>query len=594
MTYRGKYKSMMLLMPFLAACSGGDGGTTAALPELDTPIAAQGIAQPASGVKPLTDFDLWAKRLMADSISPVIAGPGDLTQTWTGADGKLANLVVRVPRTSGKPTVTIASPTAGSDATPVFQAAVAQLKKSGGGILKVAPGAYTFKTANTEQPGLAQLLLSNLTDVDIQASGADFIFQTNNDGIFVQDSTRVRIQGARMRDGRVLSGTGRMRMVDGVMRLVLDNPLPAGATINWVQPMNEGSSRSWPQILTRAIITPEMAQPTRVDERTFTAPGFKPLKDGQHVSVKFTWYTNRAIYIRDSYKGANEDIIIDGVHIGSMGGMGIGIRTRGRGIAIQNSSISADSGMPYSTNYDGIHIGTAGGDVLIRNNAISNTGDDQINVRSVIHKVTQISGDSATLTNDSRSIRVGDEVAFFNSAGEYLGRRFIKTAPPLGPVDTVTFGFTPGEPVTEAAYARVINLTLRRFAVVGNTMTDSGGRGMLIQVPIGLIQGNVVRGVPRTAIRMLTSFDPWLEGAGAINVRVTGNTFDSGGGELGFSYVTGIITAVGEVISSKLPTNMLNGPIKIDNNKFIAPRAACVAIYNTSGIVQENNACGGT
>jgi hypothetical protein len=596
MKYRVNSNSMMLLLPLLAAaCSGdgGDGGTPAvAAQQLDTAVAAQGVAQPAASVQSSSAFDIWAKRIMADRISPAVAAAGDLSQSWTAADGRTANVVVRAPRTVGKPTITIAAPAAGADATPLLQAGLAQLKRSGGGILKVAPGDYHFKTGNTEQAGVAQVLLSKLSDVDIQANNANFIFESNLDGIYIQDSQRIRVQGAKIRDGRVLSGTGRMRLVNGVLRLVLDQPLPAGVKINWVQPMNEGSIRSWPQIQSRAIIAPTTAQPTRLDDRTFTSSEFGTLKDGQYVAVKFTYYGNRAIYIRDSYAGMNEDILLDGIHIGSIGGIGVLVKTRGRGIAIQNSSISADAGRPYSTNFDGFHVMAAGGDILIRGNSFAHTGDDQINLRSIIHKVAPVSADSATLSNDGRLIRVGDELAFFDKAGEYLGRRVVNFAPPIGNSDTVTFRFAPGDPFTGAVYARDINITPRRFAIVNNTMAHSAGRGMLIQIPVGLIQGNTIRNLPRTAIRMLTSFDPWLEGAGAINVRITGNTIDSGGGEIGFNFVTGIITALGEVVSAKIPTNVLNGPIKIDNNKFTSPRAPCIAIYNTQGLVQENNKCG--
>jgi hypothetical protein len=395
-----------------------------------------------------------------------------------------------------------------------------------------------------------------------------------------------------MQDPRALSGYGRMRKVDGIMRLELDKPLPDGVTINWVQPMNEGSTRSWPQVGQRVILTPTDAQPTRVDDHTFTQPRFKELKDGQYVSVKFTWYGKRAIYVRDSSRGVNEDIVFDGVHIGSIGGIGVLIKTRGRGIAIQNSSISADADRPYSTNYDGIHVISAAGDVLIRGNSFAHTGDDQINLRSIIHKATNVGVDTVTLSNDARMMRVGDELAFFNASGEYLGRRTIKSAPPLGNSDTINFGLMPGEPINEAVFARDINITMRRFAIVNNTMVDSSGRGMLVQVPIGLVQGNTVR-VPWVAVRMATTFDPWLEGAGAINVRVTGNTFDNGGATLGLSFVTGIITALGELTANKIPTNTYNGPIKIDNNKFTSARATCIAIYNSQGVVQENNSCQG-
>lgn len=586
-------KSLSIFLLSMAACS-EDGTSSANIPQLQTAVTTQSIAQPSIASKPLSDFDVWTKRIMQDRISPVVASEQDLSQAWVDAENTAANVVVRVPRTAGKPTVSIAPPSSMGNATPVFQTALAKVRTAGGGILKVAPGDYYFKTTNTEQANLAHILLSKMIDVDIQANGANFIFEKTYDGIYIQDSQRVRISGASMRTAQIYSGTGRMRKVNGVLQLQLDKSLPVGGTINWIQPMNEGPVRSWPHTLSRTIITQDGVQPSRIDDKTFTSPLFNTLSDGQFVAVKFVFYGNRAIYVRDSYKGANEDIVLDTLHIGSIGGMGILIKTRGRGIAIINSSISADANLPFSTAYDGIHLVAAAGDILIRNNSFAHTGDDNLNLRSLIHKVTPTGTDSATLTNDARFIRVGDEVAFFNKLGEYLGRRFVKLAPPIGNTDVVTFDFVAGEPFDEAAFARVINMTPRRFAVVGNTMANSISRGMLIQIPVGLIQNNVISGFPRTAIRLLTSFDPWLEGAGAIDVRITGNTINSGGAELGASYVTGIITALGEVVSGKLAAGVTNGPIKIDNNTFTSPRAPCIAIYNTAGFVQENNSCPGS
>lgn len=584
---------MCISLLLLAACSGDDGGGQPAEKLLDTPVAAQGVTAPAASLAALTDFDVWTRRLMADRISPVVPGPGDLSHAWTGADGLPLNAVVRTPRTAGKPTISIAPIAETQDATPLFQAALLQAKRNGGGVVKVAPGTYHFRTGNTEQSGLAHIILSRLTDVDVQAAGATFVFEAGLTGIFVQDSVRTRIQGARMYDGAVLSGTGRIRVVDGVKQLQLDTPVPAGMGIYWVQAMNE-DSHTWPLVQVRGIITPSMPQPTKLDDRTYTTPELRAFKDGQYVAVRFTYYSTRAIYIRDSYSGSSEDIVLDSVQINAAGGMGIGVKMRGRGVAIVNSTISALPGRPFSTNYDGIHLVASKGDILIRGNSIAHTGDDLINLRSTIHKATAFGADRATLTNDARMIRVGDEVAFFNKEGEYLGRRIVRQAPPIGHSDTVTFDFQPGEPFTEAAYARVIDMIGRRFAVVDNTLYDAAGRGMLIQLPNGVVQNNVFRNLPRTAVRMLTSFDPWLEGAGAINVRVTANTIENGGTEFVTSFGTGIITALGELAAGKMPANIYNAWIRIDGNRFTTPRAPCVVVYNTKNLIQENNDCAGT
>lgn len=591
MINHAKLNLMIVLLPLLAACSGEDGsGPPLAPQQLDTAMAAQSVpAKPAPAPATL-GFDAWANRLMEDRLSPKTPVGADMSLGWVGANGRVANVVVRVPQTQGKPTITISPPAAGADATPVFTAALATLRKSGGGTLRVAAGDYRFKSVSTEAPGMGHLLLYRLNDIDIRATGANFLFETNAYGVFIQDCERVRISGAQMRDPRPMSGTGQIQKVESGYNLVLDAPLPSGASINWVQPINQ-NTRTWPQTMQRTIVTPGMKQPIRIDDRTFTIPEFKNLKDWRYVSVKYEWYSPGTVYIRDSYTGVNNDITLDSIRFGSHAGLGVLIRSRGRGFALQNSSFAADPGRPYSANYDGFHVAAAAGDILIRNNSFANTGDDQINLRSIIHKVAPVSADVATISNEGRMIRLGDEVAFFDTNGEYLGKRIVSQVPPLGNSDTVTLTFGKGDPFDKAVFARAINITPRRFAVVGNTMVDSGGHGMLIQIANGLIQNNVIRNLPRTAIRLLTSFDPWSEGAGAINVRVTGNTIENGVGEM-TSFATGIITAIGEVSSAKLPTNFLNGWLQIDNNKFTVPRAPCVTIYNTKQFVQDKNTCG--
>ncbi|WP_159867895.1 hypothetical protein [Novosphingobium sp. 9U] len=588
MKYGVKSKSMMMLLPLLAACSGSDGDTLAAsTPQLDTAVASQGVTQPAAAVKPLSDFDVWAKRLMADRMSPIVAAAGDFSIGWIGADSRAANVVVRAPRVADKATVQIAVPAAGADATPLFQAALTQLKKQGGGTLKVAPGEYVFRSLS----GGSHFPIIKMADVDIQADNAHFVFQNDADGIFIQDSQRIRIHGAKIRDSRVLSGSGHIKLINGEKRLVLDQPLPGGLSVVGVGPVNEGIHNFFQNRL-RAVFFPGGKQATTTDNVTFSATDFAPFPDGQAVVVKYTYYGNRAVYVRDSYTGTSEDIVLDGVRIGSIGGIGVLIKSRGRGFAIQNSSFSADAGRPFGTNFDGIHVIAAAGDILIRGNSILHTGDDPINLRSIIHKVTALDKNSVTINNDARLVRLGDELAFFNKDGDYLGRRVVTSAPAIGNSDTVTFGLAAGEPNTEAAYVRDINMTPRRFAVVNNTIAETVGRGMLIQVANGLIQGNTLRNLPRTAIRLLTSYDPWLEGAGAINVRITNNTIEGGRAELGFNYVTGIITSLGEVVSAKIPTNFHNGPLKIDGNKFVAPNTACLALYNAKDVVEQNNTCG--
>ena len=585
-----------LFLPLFAlACSGDEAGGDAAKlsGELTSAITAQGLGtvtlDSTDAALPQTPFDLWSTLLMADRNSPVVPVTGDLTESWTGADGKRANVVVRLPRTAGKANISVAPPGAGSDATPIFDAALAQLRAKGGGVLRVAPGEYRFKTANKGvRDGQAHLYLGQLTDVDIRGPGARFVFETNLDGIVVQDSVRVRLQGVTMRDARSMSGTGRIQANGAFSRLVLDEPLPDGLTINWVRPMNE-TTHTWPYSAVRAMIGPTTTQPTRIDDRTFQSPMFSVFTQNQFVSVKYAYYSPGAIYVRDSDTGTNEDITFDGIRIGTTGGMAILVRTRGRGIAVVNSTISADEGVPYSANYDGIHVVAAAGDLLIRNNSISHNGDDQINLRSLIHDVYNIRTDSATLANEARRIRKGDSIGFFDDKGDYIGRRTVSaTSDDMG--NAKEFTFEPGVSILAARFARDINLTPRRFAIVNNRLSDSSGRAILVQTANGTIRGNTIR-VPSTAIRLLTSYGQWMEGAGAINVRITANTIHDGYAEQNYPYKFGVITSLAEIASNKLAASPQNGTILIENNRFVSPRATCVVSYATKNLTQTNNPC---
>jgi len=580
----------LCLLPLISACSSGGGGdnTVASATASDTTA----IKEQAVGTtpQPLTGFDAWVQRQYADTLSPINIASTNLSQSWTGANGKIADVVVQLPKTAGKATVAVSPPTAGADATPVLEAALLKLRTQGGGVLQVAPGEYHFKTLNKiDRPGIVHVMLSRLNDVDIQGTGATFIFEAKVDGFLIQDCNRLRIKGITMRDAQTLSGTGRMHVTPNGTTLQLDNPLPPGATINWVQPMNEGS-HTWPLSKVRAIFNLGMAQPTDLGNRTYASSWFAPFADNQFVSIRYTYYTSRSIYIRDDV-GVNNDIVLDGVHLGTSGGLAVLVRSRGRGFAIVNSTIAADPGQVFSSNYDGIHFVSAAGDVLIRNNKISHVGDDQINVRSLVHKVTNITTDGATLSNEARLISAGDEVAFFDANGVYIGKRFISAIVDSKSTDIRSYTFAPGVSIAQAAYARDMQMTPRRVAVVGNTMVDSAGRGVLIQVPNALVQNNTIR-VPNTAIRLFTSYQQWQEGAGAINVRISGNTIDTGGAELGHPYQFGIITASGEVATNQVATTFQNGPVVIENNRFTAPTTSCIMLYATMTATQTGNTCG--
>ena len=130
----------LCLLPLISACSSGGGGdnTVASATASDTTA----IKEQAVGTtpQPLTGFDAWVQRQYADTLSPINIASTNLSQSWTGANGKIADVVVQLPKTAGKATVAVSPPTAGADATPVLEAALLKLRTQGGGPGQQATG----------------------------------------------------------------------------------------------------------------------------------------------------------------------------------------------------------------------------------------------------------------------------------------------------------------------------------------------------------------------------------------------------------------------------------------------------------------------
>src|SRR5205807_1104866 len=68
-----------------------------------------------------------------------------------------------------------------------------------------------------------------------------------------------------------------------------------------------------------------------------------------------------------------------------------------------------------------------------------------------------------------------------------------------------------------------------RFYVADNTIEECHCHAMLVQLPNGLIERNVMRNLTANALRLLTDVGSWNEGVGAINVIVRQNTIINSG-----------------------------------------------------------------
>lgn len=539
-----------------------------------------------------TAHQRWAARLMQDVVSPVQATAKDLVESWTDTQGTTNKIVVKVPDVDGKATINLESPGSGVDARPLIQQAIAQLEEQGGGTLKLGSGVFSLRSANTNgAPGVAHILIRRMHDIDIVGNNTTLKFEKHLDGIMIGDSERIRIKGIKMRyAGQQAAEAVVERMGDqSVLRFTQD--LPMGSSVYWVQEY-DAASKTWPSGGKRIITPPGFnPAPVQLNSRTFASSYYNTFADGQEVTAKLDWYSPRAVYVRDSNKGVTNDVVLDDVDIGSVGGIAVLIYSRGRGFAMVNSRLSKTGTSPYSANYDGFHVMSAAGDVLVRGNTLMHTGDDIINIRSQSHEVAEVRSETqVTLTRVTRLIREGDEIAFFDENGDYMASRFALGVDPVSS-EKANLELSPGESIAGAALARAINFSTSRFAVVGNDISYTSGKGVVAQVPNGLIKGNRFNHVKMDSIRLRTALFSWYEGAGAINIRVSGNHFGETGRGASTSYESGIVTSLSERIQGKLSTSDHNGPLKFDNNVFTMADSPCIRIYNTIQVTMSMNTC---
>lgn len=545
--------------------------------------------------------------MMANRISPVEAEAQDLTESWEDANGSLSNVVVRTPRTAGHSVLNVPAPGAGVDATPIVEAALLLLKAEGGGVLNLGPGIFRFETFNTIGiADRAHLRLANMSDIDIVGDDTEFVFPHMKDGISIVGCNRVRLRGIKMRHDLFLSGLGTMVSGDGGTNLRLDDPVPDGTSVYGVYSYDD-ISQSWPG---GRVLTPpgSSAVATQINPTTYSNSSYHQLGEGQRVSVKFDWYSPRLIYIRDeearwnianpssdfrddgNIKGINNDIVLDGIDMTNTS-LGVLIRSRGRGFAFVNSMMLPRENQPFSTTYDAFHVVSAGGDILVRGSIIQASGDDNMNLRTPIHRVSDIEPNRVTITNTVSHLRGGDTLAFFDANGTYIGSRYVGV---VGPSvnDVRTMYLDNGVSIENAVYARSHELISSRYAIVGNTFGKNFGHGLTLQLPNGLVKGNVLDGNSAAAIRLMTSYSQWLEGAGAINVRVTGNTFLNGGVNDALSEEKrGVVLVYAKVSTNDFVPEPHNGPIMIDNNVFINPFGQCIAAHSAQNVTLSANEC---
>jgi hypothetical protein len=539
-------------------------------------------------------FDAWRTLVTADTVSPVTAGPADLSLAWTGADGRPVRLVVKAPADGdASRTVTVGPVAPGDDARPAFRAALDHARQIGARRIVAPKGRYLFRTMEPGDKG--HLWIHDLKDVTIDGQGSTLVFGNPGDGLRISAATRVKLTHMSLDYAMPTWSTGKISVVNGDKSLALDNASAGAAAAPIAQVSGfDPQTRTWPSDGPRLFFGKKNPEPSLVGANRRASPQFRNSANGQEVAVKLHHYEGSAIDVYDGLAGPSSDLTFEDVHVLTATGTGFKIKMRGRGLAIVDSSVAPDpaSGRMLSAEYDAIHVAATGGDVLIRGNRIRGQGDDAMNVRSPIYVVDPAAagGSSVNLSDTAQTIAPGDAVAFFDGNGNYLFKAVVRdrSATAGENVDLALDRPLPDGPPPR--YARDLALTSSRYAVVDNDVSGCECHGLLAQVPNGLVRNNRFTDLRFNAIRLLTSLEPWREGTGAFNVIVEQNTITRTGPDSSLPVPWGAINVYG-LKGSALLGNSVNADIIIRDNTITNVAQACFMVTSSRGVTVTNNKC---
>ncbi len=535
----------------------------------------------------------WRTLATAAPLSPVTGDAGVLRETWIGPDGRNISVAVALPRaTPGQLVVQVAP---GDDDAAAIEAAAARLRAAGGGVLSMAPGVYRIPVRD-DRPGVT---LAGLRDVTVVGNGAIVRFDGWGRGLVLRNSNRVAVRGLSFGYARpaVLAGTVRGSGAARVVAFDDGQPLPPPDAKAYQISALFGATGTYRGGRSRYLFYRDALALTPASGRRYAVQGLPaPLRDGTRVAVKLTAYLGSALSIADNPGApASNDIVFDHVTVRDSPGMGLFVARMGRGLAVVNSRFG-QAGAPAATiAYDGLHVSGMAGDILLRDNRITRTGDDAINLASPLFPASAAPHGALRVPLRGGGLTPGADAALFDGALAYLAhgtvadRRMIDGPGAVARVQIAA----PGVRLADVRYVRDLGLRGNRYAIVNNDIGACECHAILAQGPNGLIRGNRMADTGFNAIKVATSAF-WKEGAGAQNLIVEDNVIAGTGEDVRRGIVAAAIMIYAE--SADTPPGLLSTAVHagliLRRNRISGRAQGCISIASAADVVLERNACG--
>jgi hypothetical protein len=451
---------------------------------------------------------------------------GARIERFTAPDGKLVTVSIAAP--SVEKTYQVPPIQPGENPAVYFTNAVRQAGQHAT-IVFPKGQTYDFSPALCSKEVGAHVQMNSPTDVVIDGNGAVLNFTAPCGGMTLVNPTRVVVKNFVI-DWPTLQiaslGTIVSSSATGPRRNTYDLQIDS-AYVRSTMPQSYKAINAWDadhgwwslQHTDEVGYNPRQPLSAAGEARNVQswAARFAP---GERVLVRHYTLEGNAIDILHG-----QDVTLQDVTIYSSPGFGIAVLQGSSGFAISNCKVTRAPGRLISTAADALHIANHAGDVLIENNTFAFQGDDGLNMLATIFPVAN--GGTNEISVPVGFMKQGDPVALFTAEMHFDDSAAWK-------IVDITPGAT-GRRLTldhaipqsdKSGFLADLNYAGARYIVRNNQFLHNRARGILLQTSYGLVEGNTFAGQTMHAL-FLTTFP--LEGPGAENVTIAGNSISGGG-----------------------------------------------------------------
>ena len=495
---------------------------------------------------------------LVSSISPATPAEGDFAESFLAPDGQRVSVVVKSPVVANQQAIAPIQP--GQDPSEYFFDAVANAAPSTT-LVFPANQVYDFgptdcsAAANFGPHSGAHWSINNATDLVIDGNGSRLNFSSPCYGIFLNGATRVVLKNFTIDWPNLqMASIGTITAVNPdplgpggwLYDVQLDAQYVAGArsliedVTAWdrennywslVKPNDDvtyGSAGAQAVVSANGTYTTQTAQIVNGISRNVRSYGAQ-FTVGEAVLIRH--YSNEGSVIG----ATGQDIAFENIVIYSGPDVAYWF-PRGRGFHVDRCRLTRSAGRPISAS-GGMQIGDqVAGDVVIENSVFAYQGDDGENLHAGLIPVPAAAADTLQIgTAPNWLAQPKDTLLFFDPQLLFNGSATVEAAASNsdGTTSTLTLsqmvpGPDGGGGMVDAAEAGA------RYIIRNNSFLYNRARGVLLQSPYGLVQGNTFIGQTLFSVYLVTSTFS-QEGPGAQDVLVLGNNISrcGNGGGLG-------------------------------------------------------------